>query len=259
MTSIGTGYDLSNSTFSPDGRVFQVEYAAKAVESAGTTLGIKTPTCVVIALEKLITSKLLLPGKNRRMATVDRHIGVASSGLVPDGKHFAGRCRDEAANWRSTYKLPIGVPALADRMGQYVQAYTLYSSVRPFGMAAIVGGADEDDGTGLYLIEPSGAYYGYHACATGKGKQLAKNELEKLDFVTLSAQDAIAAAARIVHQVHDEAKDKDFELELGYICLDDSMGPQNKGKWVILEGEELQQVNATAKQAAEADDEEMEE
>lgn len=255
MTSIGTGYDLSNSTFSPDGRVFQVEYAAKAVENAGTSLGLRTPTCVVIAQEKLIPSKLLVPGKNARLGGVDRHIGVASSGLIPDGKHFLGRARDEAASWRSQYKLPIGVPQLSDRLGQYVQAYTLYSSVRPFGISAIIGGGSVEDGTGLYMIEPSGAYYGYHACATGKGRQLAKNELEKLDFANLSAKDAVAAAARIIHSVHDESKDKDFELEIGFICLDESMGKERIGIWTALTGEELKHVDEEAKKAAEAEDE----
>lgn len=255
MTSIGTGYDLSNSTFSPDGRVFQVEYAAKAVENAGTSLGIKTPTCVVIAQEKLISSKLLVPGKNPRLGTVDRHMGVASSGLIPDGKHFLNRAREEAASWRSQYKLPIGVPQLSDRMGQYVQAYTLYSSVRPFGISAIIGGGSIEEGTGLYMIEPSGAYYGYHACATGKGRQLAKNELEKLDFATLSAPAAIAAASRIIHSVHDESKDKDFELELGFICLDDSMGEERKGLFTLLGGAELDGISMEGKKSAEQEDE----
>lgn len=255
MTSIGTGYDLSNSTFSPDGRVFQVEYAGKAVENAGTTVGIRTPTCVVIALEKLIASKLLVPGKNLRMGTVDRHCGLASSGLVPDGRHFLQRARDEAANWRRTYKLPIGVPALADRMASYAQAYTLYSSVRPFGIAAVIGGADEEDGTKLYMVEPSGAFFGYHACSTGKGRQLAKNELEKLEFATLTCQETIAHAARIIHTVHDEAKDKEFELELGYITLDDSMGADKKGVWQIVSGADLKALNDEAKRQADAADE----
>jgi 20S proteasome subunit alpha 7 len=255
MTSIGTGYDLSNSTFSPDGRVFQVEYAAKAVENSGTSLGIRTPHCVVIAQEKLVASKLLVPGKNPRLGSVDRHIGIASSGLIPDGKHFLGRARDEAASWKSQYKLPIGVPQLVDRMGQYVQAYTLYSSVRPFGISAIIGGGSEEDGTGLFMIEPSGAYYGYHACATGKGRQLAKNELEKLDFATISAQDAIDAAARIIHVVHDESKDKDFELEIGYVCIDESMGKERQGLWTVLTGDALRKVDAEAKSKAEAEDE----
>lgn len=107
MTSIGTGYDLSNSTFSPDGRVFQVEYAAKAVENSGTSIGIRTKNCVVLASEKLVTSKLLVPRRNLKLGSVDRHIGVAMSGLGPDGVHFLGRARDEANSWRQTYKVPI--------------------------------------------------------------------------------------------------------------------------------------------------------
>ncbi|KAK1062257.1 putative proteasome subunit alpha type-7, partial [Friedmanniomyces endolithicus] len=144
MTSIGTGYDLSNSVFSPDGRTFQVEYAVKAVENGGTAIGIRCKDGVVLALEKLITSKLLKKDANKRIATVDRNIGIVYSGLQPDGRHFVSRARDEAASWRSTYKAPIPVSSLANRMGAYVQAYTLYNSVRPFGITGIVGGWDAE-------------------------------------------------------------------------------------------------------------------
>lgn len=77
-TSIGTGYDLANSIFSPDGRNFQVEYAVKAVENGGTSIGIRCKDGVVLAVEKLVTSKLLKPNANKRIATVDRHLGVVS-------------------------------------------------------------------------------------------------------------------------------------------------------------------------------------
>nr|POE82728.1 putative proteasome subunit alpha type-7 [Quercus suber] len=206
MTSIGTGYDLSNSVFSPDGRNFQVEYAVKAVENGGTAVGIRCKDGVVLALEKLVSSKLLKKDANKRIATVDRHVGVVHSGLLPDGRHFVSRARDEASSWRSTYKAPIPVASLANRMGAYVQAYTLYSSVRPFGITAIVGGWDaetdldvdgvvgsgpsvgsggrtkgaKEGGPYLYMIEPSGLYWGYYGAATGKGRQSAKAELEKL-------------------------------------------------------------------------------
>jgi 20S proteasome subunit alpha 7 len=139
----------------------------------------------VLALEKLIHSRLLKKDANKRIATVDRNIGVVSAGLLPDGRHFVSRARDEAAQWRNVYKSPIPTSSLADRMGGYVQAYTLYSSVRPFGVTAIVGGWDSEaelgvDGqvgsgpkagaggkvegqkTGgpyLYMIEPSGLYW----------------------------------------------------------------------------------------------------
>jgi hypothetical protein len=88
QTSIGTGYDLANSIFSPDGRNFQVEYAVKAVENGGTSVGIRCKDGVVLAIEKVVTSKLLKPGSNKRIATVDRHLGVvrlfsSSPPLVP--------------------------------------------------------------------------------------------------------------------------------------------------------------------------------
>lgn len=76
QTSIGTGYDLSNSIFSPDGRNFQVEYAVKAVENGGTSVGIRCKEGVVLAVEKVVASKLLKPGANKRIATIDRHMGV---------------------------------------------------------------------------------------------------------------------------------------------------------------------------------------
>lgn len=108
-----------------------------------------------------------------------------SSGMMPDGRHFVSRARDEASSWRGIYKAPIPVSALSNRLGSYVQAFTLYSSVRPFGVTSIIGGWDSEaehavdgqvgggpksgaggkvkdaktGGPGLYMIEPSGLYW----------------------------------------------------------------------------------------------------
>ncbi|KAJ9190896.1 hypothetical protein DTO164E3_9112 [Paecilomyces variotii] len=284
MTSIGTGYDLSNSVFSPDGRNFQVEYAVKAVENAGTSIGIKCKDGVVLAVEKIITSKLLKPGANKRIATVDRNIGIVSSGLIPDGRHFVSRARDEASSWRRTYKGPIPTSALADRLGGYVQAYTLYSSVRPFGVTAIVGGWDSEvelsvdgqvgagpqsgsggkvegakaGGPGLYMIEPSGLYWGYYGAATGKGRQAAKAELEKLDLQSgnLSLLDGVKEAARIIYIAHEDSKDKEFELEMTWISSTD--GP-TKGRHEEVPKDILEEAEKAAKKALEGEDEEEEE
>jgi hypothetical protein len=78
MSSIGTGYDLSVTTFSPDGRVFQIEYATKAVDNSGTVVGIKCKDGVVLGVEKLIPSKMLLEGSNRRIHAVHKHAGMVS-------------------------------------------------------------------------------------------------------------------------------------------------------------------------------------
>lgn len=285
MTSIGTGYDLANSIFSPDGRNFQVEYAVKAVENGGTSIGIRCKDGVVLAVEKVIGSKLLKSGANKRIATVDRHLGVVYSGMVPDGRHFVDRARDEARAWRDTFKTPIPTADLASRMGGYMQAYTLYQSVRPFGITAIVGGFDSqleapvdgEVGSGpsvgaggkvsgkhggpfLYMIEPSGLYWGYYGAATGKGRQAAKAELEKLDLADsekgLTLEEAVKEAARIIYVAHDDNKDKEFELEMSWISGHD--GP-TKGLHQEVPKALREEAERLAKKSLEDDDDEEDE
>ncbi|KAF7790888.1 hypothetical protein EIP86_001846 [Pleurotus ostreatoroseus] len=216
MTSIGTGYDLSASTYSPDGRIFQVEYAIKAVENSGTAIGLRVKDGIVLAVEKIIHSKLLIPEANRRIQTVDRHIGMATSGFLADGRQIANRARDESSNHRESFREPAPLKVVASRLAMFVQAYTLYSSVRPFGVSTILGAVDKE-GPQLFVIEPSGIAYGYHGAAIGKGRQLAKTELEKLNLAEMSTREAVAEAARIIYLVHDDAKEKDFELEMSWI------------------------------------------
>jgi len=216
MTSIGTGYDLSASTYSPDGRIFQVEYANKAVENSGTAIGLRVKDGIVLAVEKIVHSKLLIPEANRRIQTIDRHIGMATAGFLADGRHLASRARDEAASHTSTYRSPPPIKVVADRLGSYVQAYTLYSSVRPFGVSTLIGGRD-NTGPRLFVVEPSGVFYGFHGAAVGKGRTLAKTELEKLKLAEISTREAVFEAARIIHLVHEDSKEKDFELEMSWI------------------------------------------
>ncbi|KAK3990364.1 proteasome component C1 [Cladorrhinum sp. PSN332] len=284
MTSIGTGYDLANSIFSPDGRNFQVEYAVKAVENGGTSIGIRCKDGVVLAVEKIITSKLLKQGANKRIATVDRHLGVVYSGMVPDGRHFVDRARDEARSWRDTFKTPIPTADLASRMGGYLQAHTLYQSVRPFGITAIVGGFDSEleqpvdgqvgsgpscgaggkdetkkhGGPFLYMIEPSGLYWGYYGAATGKGRQAAKAELEKLDLSGegISLEEAVKEAARIIYVAHDDSKDKEFELEMSWIS--GAEGP-TKGKHTEVPKALREEAERLAKKAVADEDSDEEE
>jgi len=243
---MNSGYDLSASTYSPDGRIFQVEYAAKAVENSGTAIGLRVKDGVVLAIEKLVQSKLMIPGKNRRIQTVDRHIGMASSGLLADGRHLASQAFDEALNYRETYRSPTTLKALSERLGLYVQAYTLYSSVRPFGASCILGAVDKD-GPSLYVIEPSGIYFGYNAAAIGKGRQLAKTELEKLKLSELTTREAVYEAARIMHLVHDDAKDKEFELELSWI------GAETGGLHLAVPTDLYEDANQKGKDALDAD------
>ncbi|CAO3627963.1 nucleophile aminohydrolase [Cunninghamella echinulata] len=249
MTSIGTGYDLSVSTYSPDGRVFQVEYANKAVDNSGTALGIRAKDGVVLGVEKLIQSKLLVAGANKRIQSADLHIGMVSAGLVADSRHLVNRARDEAQSWKDIYRQPIPGKTIADRLGQYASAYTLYSSVRPFGLGTIVAAMTNEEPS-LYLIEPSGLYWGYKACAVGKGKSVAKTELEKLNVDEMTVREAVNHITRIIYTCHDDAKDKDFELELSWICAESKYKHQFVPKEIKEEAERL---------AKESLDDEMEE
>jgi 20S proteasome subunit alpha 7 len=159
MTAIGAGYDLSVSTYSPEGRIFQVEYAYKAVENAGTALGLVTPQGVLLAIEKPLHSKLLKRNNvNRRIETVDLHAGLVCTGFSPDALNLANRAREEASTHRETFQDAMKVRILAERLSLYVHAYTMYAFVRPFGVSTLLAGVDET-GPKLFLIEPDGSHY----------------------------------------------------------------------------------------------------
>jgi len=208
---------LSASQFSPDGRVFQVEYAQKAVENSGTAVALRGKDGVVFAVEKLVTSKLYEVGANRRIFNIDRHVGMAVAGLLADSRQIVETAKTEAANYRSEYGNDIPLKFLSDRVAMYMHAYTLYSAVRPFGCSVALGSYDEVDGPQLYMVDPSGVSFGYYGCAMGKARQSAKTEMEKLKMREMSCAELIKEAAKIIYVVHDEVKDKQFELELSWV------------------------------------------
>jgi len=218
MSGIGTGYDLSCTSYSPDGRVFQIEYASKAVDSSGTAVGIRVKDGVIFGVEKLVISKMLEQGSNRRIMGIDRHCGGCFAGLSADARHLINRARSEAKGYKQFYHDPIPGKILAERVAGFVQAYTLYGHLRPFGVSLILGSWDQDSGPQMYMIEPSGLCYGYFATAVGKGRAAAKGELEKLKLADMTVEQATKEVAKIIYQVHDDVKDKDFELELSWIC-----------------------------------------
>eukprot|EP01115_Flamella_aegyptia_P013367 TRINITY_DN7066_c0_g1_i1.p1 TRINITY_DN7066_c0_g1~~TRINITY_DN7066_c0_g1_i1.p1 ORF type:complete len:192 (-),score=87.73 TRINITY_DN7066_c0_g1_i1:76-651(-) len=162
---------------------------------------------------------MLEEGAGRRIYTIDRHIGLSFAGLTADARQLVNRARSEARQYKNFYHHPIPAQVLADRIAGFMQAYTLYGHVRPFGVSAIIATADTD-GPKLHMVEPSGLVYGYSAAAAGKAKQAAKSEFDKLKLSEMTVKEAINEVARIIHSVHDEVKDKEFELELSWICAE---------------------------------------
>ena len=174
-------YDLSAAQFSPDGRVFQIEYPSKAVENSTTIIGLRGKTGVVLAVEKIITSKLIETTSNKRIYKIDKHIGMvfvihkiffpnintlilwfkAVAGLFADGMAIVDIAREEAENFRRRNNRPIPLKILNERLSSYMHAYTLYSAVRPFGVCVILASCTDENEPKpeMYMIEPSGASY----------------------------------------------------------------------------------------------------
>jgi 20S proteasome subunit alpha 7 len=244
----GSGYDFSTTTFSPDGRVFQVEYAVKAVDNTGTTVGLCCSDGVVIGVEKFKLSKMLVAGTSRRIVRVDKHCGMALAGFVTDARQIAIRAREEAKQHKNVYAVPMSAKMLAERLGLFVHMFTLYGGVRPFGASVLLGVMDEK-GPALYGIDAPGTVLKYHGHALGKGARASKGEIEKLDLKTLTCAEAVKQIALIIHKVHDE-KDKAFDLEMSWIC------PQSNNEFQLVPEAITAEAEAWAKTqlASEEDD-----
>jgi 20S proteasome subunit alpha 7 len=244
MAGIGTGYDVSAMTYSPEGKVFQIEYAHKAVDNSGTAIGLRCKDGIVLAVEKIVPSKMLESTSNKRIGTIDEHVGCAIAGLLADGRQLMGRARQEAESYHHNFNSVIPLRVLNDRIAGYVQMFTLYASVRPFGCSLIFGGKDVH-GPQLFMVEPSGISYGYYGCAIGKAKASAKTEIEKLKLSEMTCREAIKHAARIIYSVHDELKDRDWELELSWVS------DESKNKHVRVPQDLKDEAETLAKQALE--------
>lgn len=169
------------------------------------------------------------------------------AGLAADARQLVNKAREEAAQYRKFYGAKIPGKVLGARLGGHVHTHTLYWYLRPFGCSVLVASYG-DDGPSLHMIEPSGVYYKYYATAIGKHTRSAKSELEKLNFEELTCREALQHVATLVYKLHDDIKDKDFELELSWVC-------DESGRKHSMVPEDLrQQVVAVAKAAKEKAD-----
>ena len=146
-------YDGDATTFSPEGKILQVEYAMKAVQQGMPTVGLKSKTHAIIACVMHAPSEF--SSHQPKIFKIDQHIGVAISGLTADGRFFAHEAQKQAEEWASFYGEAIPVRVLVNRVASVVHQYTIHHHLRPFGIAGLVGGFDKK-GYSLYCIEPTG-------------------------------------------------------------------------------------------------------
>lgn len=213
------GYDRAITVFSPDGRLFQVEYAREAVKRGTTSLGVKSNEGIVLVVDKRPTSKLVEPKSIEKIFQIDQHIGAATSGLVADARAIIEKARIEAQVNRITYNEPIRVETLSKKICDMKQMYTQHGGVRPFGSALIIGGVN-GKGCRLFETDPSGALIEYKATAIGAGRQVAMEEFEKKYEEDMTLTDAIELALDAVYEA-TEGKTTPESVEIAVIDAKD--------------------------------------
>ncbi len=171
-------YDRGITVFSPDGRLFQVEYAREAVKKGTTTIGLKYKDGVILIVDKRVSSRLVEPKSIEKIYDVDEHIGCATSGLVADARVLVDQARRDAQVHKITFGENVTVEGLVKKICDFKQNYTQYGGARPFGTALLMAGVDS---LGIHLFEtdPSGALVAYKAGSIGSGRPVVMDIFEK--------------------------------------------------------------------------------
>jgi proteasome alpha subunit len=196
------GYDRAITVFSPDGRLYQVEYAIETVRRGTLAIGLKSKDGVILAVEEK-ARKLQISNVTQKIFQVDDHIGVAAAGYIPDARTQVDHARFFAQSNRLIYDEPVDVEGVAKNLADMAQQFTQYAGVRPFGVALILAGVDKN-GASLYLTDPSGTYIGYDAVAIGAGSDQVTEFLEKQYQMEISMDDAGALAMESIYLVSEE-------------------------------------------------------
>jgi len=199
------GYDRTIAVFSPDGRLFQVEYAKEAVKRGTTSLGIVFKDGVLLATIKPTTS-LIVTTSLEKIFQIDDHSGAVAAGLLADARVLVNQARVKAQVHKITYEEPIDIWGVARAIADKMQISTLYAGLRPFGVSFLVGGVDK---TGSHLIEsdPSGTLFEWKAFAIGRGGVLANKMLNQKWKENMNEKEAISLALDIIDKTEKERKE----------------------------------------------------
>lgn len=209
-------YDRAITVFSPDGRLFQVEYAREAVKRGTTTVGLKFKDGAVLIVDKRIASRLMEPKSIEKIFQIDEHIGCATSGLVADARVLVDHARVTAQVSKITYDERISVEMLVKRICDYKQNYTQYGGVRPFGTALLVAGVDEQ-GVHLFETDPSGALVSYKAGSIGAGRNVVMESFEEQYQENMEMDDAIVLGLKALKKATEEEKLNPKSVEIGVV------------------------------------------
>jgi proteasome alpha subunit len=211
------GYDRAITVFSPDGRLYQVEYAIETVRRGTIAVGVKCKDGIIIAVEEK-PRKLQISNNAQKIFQIDDHVGVAAAGYIPDARSQVDNARFFSQSNKMIYDEPVEVETIAKHLADQCQQYTQYAGVRPYGVALILGGVV--NGTPqLYLTDPSGTYISYDAIAIGSGSDQVTDFLEKTYKSDLSLDEAATLATAGIY-LSSEDKEGPNHIRMAHIKKD---------------------------------------
>ena len=204
------GYDRTIAVFSPDGRLFQVEYAKEAVKRGTTSVGIVFKDGVVFATVKTAMN-LMVPASAEKIFQIDDHIGAVGAGLLADARVLVNQARVKSQIHKITFDEPIDVWNVAHSIGDRMQISTLYAGLRPYGVSFLLGGVDK---SGVHLIEsdPSGMLYEWQAYAIGRGAIIANKIFKQRWKEGLSEKEAIDISVDVISKTEKERKEAALDV-----------------------------------------------
>ncbi len=232
------GYDRAITVFSPDGRLYQVEYAIETVRRGTIAVGIKSKDGIVIAVEEK-PRKLQISDVAQKIFQVDDHVGLAAAGYIPDARSQVDNARFFSQSNKLIYDEPVEVETIAKHLADQSQQFTQYAGVRPFGVSLILGGVVNNTPE-LYLTDPSGTYISYEAIAIGSGSDQVTDFLEKTYTNDLSLDDAGALAVAAIY-LSSEEKEGTSHIRMAQIKIE-------SGLFELVSDENVNNYAKTAKE-----------
>lgn len=213
------GYDRHITIFSPEGRLFQVEYAFKAVRTSGvTSIAVRGKDSVVMVTQKKVADKLIDPTCITRLFKITKYIGILVTGLLPDSRSIVQQARQQAAEFRFKFGYECPVDYLAKVLADKAQVYTQHAYMRPLGVVTMIIGIDEEKGPQLFKVDPAGYFVGYKATSVGAKETEATTALEKKLKAKpdMTYEEAVQAAISALQGVLSE-EFKATEIEVGVV------------------------------------------
>ena len=211
------GYDRGITTFSPDGRLLQVEYARKTVSQGTTAIGVVCNNSVILVADRRIIDPLIVVNSVEKVFQIDEHIAATMSGFISDGRILVEKGREEAQKHKITYGEKIDIMSLVKDISDFKQLYTQYAGTRPFGVSLLIAGVDERPR--LFVTEPSGIFFEYHATAIGEGSKVANEYLKKHYKEGVSTEQGIELAVNALKKFLAGKFDKE-RIEAAIISTD---------------------------------------